>query len=143
MRHAACGHRVGRLAVACALLVSALPWTQPAAVAQYTSDPASEEEQGEHVRYFGSVKDEDGAVVPDATLIIRYKTSSFVFVTDRMGRFRGHLPPDALPTKVAVNCFKADFALVRVTKRAGPSGPSRTVQVDCRLRAAPGTVPAA
>lgn len=123
------------------LLVAVLLGAPPAALAQYTAD-AGEEEQGDHIRYFGSVKDVSGALVQDATLILTNGSSSYVFVTDKLGRFRGHLPLDAVAAKVTVRCFKADFASVRVSKRAGPAGAKRTVQVDCVLRATPGAAPA-
>lgn len=123
--------RVGRGVV---LLVAALCWSSPVALAQYTFDPANEDEQGEHIRYFGAVKDEEGSLVKDATIVITHKSSSFVFVTDNLGRFRGQLPLDAVAGKVAVKCFKAGFEPVRVSKRAGSSGKKRSVQLDCVLR---------
>jgi len=130
-----------RVAMAWGLLVASALGGPPVALAQYTAE-AGEAEQGDHIRYFGSVKDVDGALVQDATLILTNGSSSYVFVTDRLGRFRGHLSLDAVAGKVTVRCFKADFAPVRVSKRAGPAGAKRTVQVDCVLRAAPTSAPA-
>lgn len=117
-----------------ALLLAIGVFVLPLARAQYVSDPSSEDEK-DSIRYFGAVKDIGGTVLPAATILITHKSSSFVFVTDEAGRFRGHLPLQAVAGQVSVRCFKADFAPVRLTKRAGPAGARPSVQVDCILRA--------
>jgi hypothetical protein len=122
------------------LLVALGATLLPTAIAQYVSDPSSEDEK-DSIRYFGSAKDASGAVLPAATILITHKSSSFVFVTDEAGRFRGHLPLQAVAGQVSVKCFKADFEPVRLTKRAGPAGARPSVQVDCILRATAGAAP--
>ena len=109
---------------------------QPEAIAQYAFDPANADEQGDHVRYFGSARDTGGGALQGATILITNKSSSYVFVTDNAGRFRAHLPSDATANKVTVSCSKAEFSLVRVTKRKSPGSAKPSVQVDCVLRAA-------
>lgn len=131
-------HRTGlsrRLVImACVLACAALPCAPPLAQAQYTFDPAAPDEQGDFIRYFGSVRDDAGAAVQNATLLITHKSASFVFVTDNLGRFRAHLPTDALASKVSIQCFKADYSTVRISKRPGPRGAKPSVQVDCVLK---------
>jgi hypothetical protein len=102
--------------------------------AQYTYNPANADEQEVGIRYFGAAKDTNGALVPGATIMLSSDLSSYVFVTDEQGRFRGSLPLGAVANKVTPKCFKAGFQAVQVTKRPGPPGVKPTVQVDCVLR---------
>jgi hypothetical protein len=105
------------------------------AVAQYVFDPTAPDEVGPPgIRYFGSVKDEEGRLLAGATIALVADKRNFVFVTDMQGRFRGKLPLDLTSTKIAVKCWKAGFLFVRVAKRPGPAAVSPTVQVDCMLR---------
>jgi len=106
-------------------------------LAQYAYDPAAADEQGAPgVRYFGAAKDEQGAFVQGATILIESDQYSFVFVTDDQGRFRGTLPLDATPNVVSLKCWKAGFQFVRLEKRLGPAGAKPSVQVDCVLHTA-------
>lgn len=101
--------------------------------AQYSFD-LDDLEEGEHIRYFGSVKDVNGKVVSGATIMLAASGfGSFVFVTDELGRFRGHLPLEAVADEVVATCSKTGFTFVRITKRPGPKGAVPTVQVDCVL----------
>lgn len=104
--------------------------------AQYAFDPSNADEQMPGVRYFGSVKDDRGAHVAGATIVIDDPKSTFIFVTDHDGRFRGLLPEDTALGQVQLKCFKMGYRLVRVTKRPGAAKAKPTVQIDCRLRAA-------
>lgn len=103
--------------------------------AQYTYSPAAADELP-GIRYFGSAKDEKGALLPDVSVEIDMQNISYLFVTDEQGRYRVNLPLDMRPENVTLKCFKAGFQLVRVNKRPGPAGPKLTVQADCVLRAA-------
>jgi hypothetical protein len=103
--------------------------------AQYAFDPSNADEQMPGVRYFGSVKDDRGNHLAGATIVIDDPQSTFIFVTDHDGRFRGVLPEDTAFAQVKLKCFKIGYRLVRVTKRPGPAKAKPTVQVDCLLRA--------
>jgi hypothetical protein len=103
----------------------------------YTFDPGNADEQGPPgIRYFGTAKDEAGAIVPGATMVLEGANASFIFVTDEQGRFKGNLPPTLIAQKVSAKCSKTGFTAVRVSKRPGPAGAKPTVQVDCLLRRA-------
>ena len=87
------------------------------------------------VRFFGSAKDNKGSHIPDVTFLLDSKQTSYVFVTDAQGRFRGTLPLDTTVNTVTAKCWKAGLELVRITKRPGPKAAARSaVQVDCLLR---------
>jgi hypothetical protein len=103
-----------------------------AAMAQYTFDPNNADEQGPGIKYFGSVKDMRGALIPGASILISH---SFVLVTDNQGRFRGNVDVGYTADKTPVGCSKPGYSFVRVSKRPGPpGGVKQTVQVDCVLK---------
>jgi len=102
--------------------------------AQYRFNPANKDEQTPGIRYFGSVKDENGVVISDATITLEANRVSFVIVTDELGRFHNTLALDMTADKVKVSCFKAGYKAIRLSKRPGVMGPRPTVQVDCVLQ---------
>src|ERR1700730_11603700 len=81
-----------------ALTLSASAW------AQYTYRPPESDEHGETIRYFGSSKDDKGVLLPVVTVEISAAQSTFVFVTDEMGRFHGHLPLSSAADKLSLKC---------------------------------------
>jgi hypothetical protein len=102
--------------------------------AQYSFDPNNADEQGPGTKFFGSVKDEKGALVPGATILISH---TFSLVTDDQGRFRGNIDAMYGAYTTAVGCSKPGYEFVRAVKRPGPSvgtNMKQTVQVDCFLR---------
>jgi hypothetical protein len=123
-----------RLTRACALVCTLLTASSAPVSAQYRFNPANKDEQTAGIRYFGSVKDENGVVISDATITIEADRVSFVIVTDELGRFHDTLALDMTANKVKVGCFKAGYKSIRLTKRAGVIGPRPTVQVDCVLQ---------
>lgn len=103
----------------------------PPALAQYTFDPNNADEQGPGIKYFGSAKDERGALIPGASILVAH---SFVLVTDDQGRFRGNIDEGFTADKTPVGCSKPGYSFVRAVKRPGPAGGAKkTVQVDCVL----------
>jgi hypothetical protein len=102
------------------------------AEAQYTFDPAAHDDDG--IRYFGSAKDTDGALLKDVTISIDSGRSSYVFITDEVGRFKVTLPLGTAPEATTLRCSKAGYYFVRVTKRVEIRPSRLSVQVDCQLR---------
>ncbi len=101
------------------------------ATAQYVYNATNLDEQGPGIKYFGSVKDTNGALLKGAIVMIEYQ---YVAVTDEQGRFRINLP-DTLPgDKVYVACVNPGYQATRVNKRLGPHGPKVTVQIDCVMQ---------
>jgi hypothetical protein len=93
-------------------------------------------DEGPGIRYFGSAKDDRGALLPGVSILISNEKLSFLLVTDEQGRFRANLPLDMRAETVTPKCFKVGYQLVQMSKRLGPAGPKVTVQVDCVLRTA-------
>jgi len=103
------------------------------ASAQYAYDPRNLDEQGPGIKYFGSVKNENGSLLKGAIVLIQHQ---YMAVTDEQGRFRVNLPETLPGDKVDVSCSNPGYLTIRVTKRLGPHGPKQTVQVDCVMRTA-------
>jgi hypothetical protein len=99
----------------------------------YLYDPSAADEQT-GIKYFGAAKDAKGALLKDVTFQLVTSQSTFVFVTDDQGRFRGSLPLGTTPEKVTSTCFKAGFQMTRIDVRQGPKAPKPTVEVNCFLR---------
>jgi hypothetical protein len=102
--------------------------------AQYLYNPNNPDELNwQGIRYFGSAKDEKGALLPGVTVSIGTQQANYLFVTDQLGRFRGNLPIQAVASSVTAACSKAGFTQMRLSKRPSPAGPKPSVQVDCVL----------
>ena len=107
---------------------------------QYTYDPSAADEQGQGIRYFGSAKDEKGVLISGVTVAIEIGgTSTFVFVTDDQGRFRGRIPLVLAgpASNAATKCSKPGYRFVRSIQRPGVDAPKPYVQVDCVLHVLP------
>jgi hypothetical protein len=102
--------------------------------AQYTYGPGNPDELDlPGIRYFGSAKDEKGALLPGVTVSISTQQTDYILVTDELGRFRVSLPIQAVAGTVTAKCSKVGFTQVRLTKRPSPAGPKPSVQLDCVL----------
>lgn len=124
-----CRWRSFAMALGAALMVSS-------AYAQYFSDETlGAATPRDHVRYFGSAKDENGKLLADVTILLEGEQASFVFLTNHDGRFRGALPLQIPGTSVKARCVKSGFESLRIIKRPGPkTGAEPSMQVDCVLR---------
>lgn len=121
--------RACRLAL-CGTMASVI---NTAALAQYVYNPNNADE-GPGIRYFGSAKDDNGALLPDVSIQIIGNNLTYMLITDAQGRYRQLVPLGMDTQKTTVRCFKAGYELVRLNKRLGPSAPKQTVQADCILR---------
>ena len=89
------------------------------ALAQYSFDPNNADEKGPGIKYFGSAKDDQGALLPGVTIMIAHY---FTMVTDEQGRYRGNVDGSYTAENTPVGCSKPGYSFVRTTKRAGPPG---------------------
>ncbi|HWB55200.1 MAG TPA: hypothetical protein VG722_13445 [Tepidisphaeraceae bacterium] len=102
------------------------------ASAQYVFDPNNADEQSGGIKYFGSAKDDQGALLSGVTVRIGLE---LVLVTDEQGRYRGSVDPMYGPDETATGCSKPGYQFVRITERPGPPGAARqTVEANCVLR---------
>jgi hypothetical protein len=102
------------------------------AVAQYSFDPNNADEKGPGTKYFGSAKDDRGALLPGVLVaVVGYSA----VITDQQGRYRANIA-DAYPdfNRTPVWCSKPGYSFVRVTKLKGPSGgEKKAVEANCIL----------
>lgn len=103
--------------------------------AQYVYNPANADE-GPSVRFFGSAKDDNGALLSGVSILLQSGSLSVLIATNEQGRYRVDLPVDTQPDRVTAKCFRKGLETVRVNRRLAPKGPKVMVQLDCVLRAA-------
>jgi hypothetical protein len=104
------------------------------ASAQYVFDPNNADEKSGGIKYFGSAKDDQGALLSGVTILIGRE---LVLITDAQGRYRGSVDPMYSPDETMIGCSKPGYRFVRVIKRPGPAGAARqTVEANCVLHKA-------
>ena len=108
----------------------------PPAFAQYSFDPNNADEQTPGIKYFGSAKDDRGALLTGVTVLVEHE---FEMVTDDTGRYRGNIPFGLSSTEnMIVGCSKPGYTETRMVKIPGPQNAvKQTVEVDCVLRKDP------
>jgi len=123
--------------IVCLLMAAGVSLAVSTANAQYSFNPSNADELG--IRYFGSAKDDKGALLPGVAVTINVDENVFVFMTDEQGRFRGRVPLESLglgSNMTTTTCSKRGYQFVSATKRSGLGGPKPYVQVDCVLHLA-------
>jgi hypothetical protein len=128
------GRRIPKLSrnlpLAAGVVMAGLVLVSPAS-AQYVFDPSNADEQSGGIKYFGSAKDDQGALLPGVTVLIGRE---LVLVTDAQGRYRGSVDPMYTPDVTAVACAKPGYQFLRTVKRPGPLSAARqTVEANCIL----------
>ena len=110
-------------------LASLMPLSS--ASAQYSFNPNNADENGPGIKYFGSAKDDQGALLPGVTMVIAH---AYTLVTDEQGRYRWNIDEMYTIENTPVGCSKPGYEFVRVVKRPGPTnGTKQTIQADCVL----------
>lgn len=106
--------------------------------AQYTYNPNNADEKTPGVRYFGSAKDDRGALLAGVVVIVRTSLANYTLLTDETGHFHVKVPFHLIPSGqlVFTTCYKSGYALVRMTRRPGIPGQNPAEQIDCVLRRA-------
>ena len=105
--------------------------TLSSASAQYSFNPNNADESGPGIKYFGSAKDDQGALLPGVTMIVAH---AYTMVTDETGRYRGNIDEMYTVENTPIGCSKPGYEFVRVVKRNGPTnGAKKTIQADCVL----------
>ena len=101
------------------------------ASAQYSFDPSNADEQSGGIKYFGSAKDDQGALLSGVTILVGRE---LVLVTDAQGRYRGSVDPQYTPDVTTLGCSKPGYQFVSMIKRPGPAGAAQqTVEANCVL----------
>jgi len=120
------------LVVAAACTMSAAAW---AGGAGFGDDDDNADEGGPS--YFGFVRDNNGATVPDAKVTVSLKNKiSIVTRTDALGTYKvPGFAKDIDPQDVKVSCDKDGYRQLRVVRRSTPNpDPKIPIETECTLQ---------
>lgn len=94
-----------------------------------------DEGNGTNSIFFGVVRDSRGAAIADARVNVKFKSMSFVTVTDVIGGYRIATTTD--PDQSEVSCSKDGYKQSGIIRRTPPGAQSGPIEVDCTLQRAP------
>lgn len=117
-------------------LLSALLVSLPAVAVQAGGDDydALSDTEGRGPAYFGFVRDNRGAPVSDAQVILKPKIGEpVVLKSNVLGLYRSHITKDVQPADVEISCGKTGYKQTRVSRRAGQEK-DRHIETNCTLQ---------
>jgi hypothetical protein len=91
--------------------------------------------EGKDSIFFGVVKDTRGAAIAGARVNVKFKSLSFVTVTDVIGGYRIATTTD--PEQSEVTCSKDGYRPGGTTRRTPPGAQTGPIEIDCTLQRAP------
>jgi hypothetical protein len=95
---------------------------------------ATKDTEGKGPAYFGFVRDQRGAPVSDAQVILRPKKGEpVVLKSNVLGLYRSHITKDVTPADVEVSCGKAGYKQTGVMRRPGQEKDMH-VETNCTLQ---------
>jgi hypothetical protein len=126
----------GRVDVIAAFaLVLALGYTATARAGGLMEDEHDDVAKAAGPSYFGFVKDNRGAIVPDAKVAADLKGSSVVTRSDVTGAYK--LPgfgKEVSPDDVVISCGKEGFKQLRVLRRTANAATATAIEIECTLQ---------
>jgi len=94
---------------------------------------AANDEEGKGPAYFGFVRDNRGAPVSDARVVLQPKTGEpVVLKSNVLGLYRSHINKDVRPDEVQLICEKQGYRQAAVQRRAQAS--AANVETNCTLQ---------
>jgi hypothetical protein len=111
----------------------ALAYVAPAFAGGDDYDAASDTEN-EGPAYFGFVRDQRGAPVSDAQVILRPKKGDpVVLKSNVLGLYRSHVKKEVDPSDVEISCGKSGYKMAGVMRRPGQEH-DRHIETNCTLQ---------
>jgi hypothetical protein len=96
---------------------------------------AANDTEGAGPAYFGFVRDQRGAPVSDAQVLLTPKSGQPVSLkTNVLGLYRSHVNKDVSPDDVTISCEKTGYKQDKVFRRTPPGGKDMFIETDCMLR---------
>lgn len=96
---------------------------------------AANDTEGAGPAYFGFVRDQRGAPVSDAQVMLTPKSGQPVALkTNVLGLYRSHVNKDVSPDDVTISCGKDGYKQDKVFRRTPPGGKDMFIETDCMLR---------
>ncbi len=84
--------------------------------------------------YFGSAKDTTGNLLSDVTVSVDTEATTYIVVSDEIGRFKIAIPKDITPPEATFKCSKPGYVQLRATRRYPPRKATSPIQADCVLK---------
>ncbi len=119
-----------RFILASVVVVAAVGWS-----AAHAGGSGDDHGDGTDSIFFGVVKDTRGATIAGARVNVKFKTMSFVGVTDAIGGYRIATTTD--PDQSEVTCSKDGYNQSGTVRRTPPGAQSGPIEIDCTLQRAP------
>jgi hypothetical protein len=120
---------VARIA-AVALAVAAVP-----AFAGGDDYDAANDTEGKGPVYYGFVRDNRGAPVADARVVLQPKSGDpTVIKSNVLGLYRSHVSKDVRPDDIAVSCEKSGYSLQKVARRNPQGSSEMNIETNCTLQ---------
>lgn len=96
---------------------------------------AANDVKGEGPAYFGFVRDNRGAPVVDAQVVLTPKKGKAVSLKSNvLGLYRGHISKDVLPDDVTISCAKAGYKQTRLNRRTPPGNNAMFIETECTMQ---------
>jgi hypothetical protein len=115
---------------AVALVLSAVP-----ALAGGDDYDAANDTEGRGPVYFGFVRDNRGAAIADARVVLQPKSGEPTIIKSNvLGLYRSHVSKDVRPDDVAVSCDKSGYTLLKVARRNPQGSTEMNIETNCTLQ---------
>ncbi len=125
---------VVRIAARIAALALAVTCAVPAFAGGDDYDAANDTE-GHGPVYYGFVRDNRGAPVADARVVLQPKAGEpTVIKSNVLGLYRSHVSKDVRPDDVAVSCDKSGYTLQKVARRNPQGSSEMNIETNCTMQ---------
>ena len=85
--------------------------------------------------YFGFVRDNRGAPVADARVVLQPRTGEpLVLKSNVLGLYRSHVSKEFRPDDIDVSCDKNGYRQVKVARRNPPGSTEMNIETNCTLQ---------
>lgn len=121
---------VARIACVAFALASVVP-----AFAGGDDYDAANDTEGKGPVYYGFVRDNRGAPVADARVVLQPKSGDpTVIKSNLLGLYRSHVSKDVRPDDISVSCDKSGYTLTKVARRNPQGSSEMNIETNCTLQ---------
>ena len=118
------------------IVAMALVLTTTPAYAGGDDYDAANDTEGHGPVYYGFVRDNRGAPVADARVVLQPKAGGepTVIKSNVLGLYRSHVNKNVRPDDVAVSCDKSGYSLQRVARRNPQGSSEMNIETNCTMQ---------
>lgn len=121
---------VARISAATIALAFAIP-----ALAGGDDYDAANDTEGKGPVYYGFVRDNRGAPVANARVVLRPKTGEPTVITSNvLGLYRSHVSKEVRPDDITVSCDKTGYSLQKVARRNPQGSSEMNIETNCTMQ---------